>query len=67
MPCTAMTSLNLMVRRCEGLLGTDDINAWESNFLESILDRTNGGEDVSMLSEKQVDVLERIFQKHFAS
>lgn len=61
-----MTSLNTMVKRCSGLLDTNDLSDWEADFVASIMERTDDGENTSMLTEKQSDVLERIFKKHFA-
>lgn len=62
-----MASINRMVKACEGLLGTTDVNEWEQRFLENISRRTRSGQDTSSLTEKQVEVLERIFRKHFAA
>ena len=61
-----MTSLNTMVKRCSGLIDTNDVSDWESDFLQSIVERTNDGDNTTSLTEKQIDVLERIFNKHFA-
>ena len=62
-----MASLNNMVKRCAGLIGTDDVSEWESNFLASIVEKTQGGDNTTSLTEKQIDVLERIHNKHFAA
>jgi hypothetical protein len=61
-----MTSLNNMVKRISGLAGTNDVTGWEDEFIESVVARTDGGNDTSALTEKQVAVVERIFNKHFA-
>lgn len=61
-----MASLNTMVKRCAGLIGTKDVSDWESSFLQSLLERTSNGDNTTSLTEKQIDVLERIHQKHFA-
>jgi hypothetical protein len=60
-----MVSLNNMVKRISGLT-SKDLTEWEEGFVESILERTDNGTDTSMLSEKQILVVERIFNKHFA-
>lgn len=60
-----MASLNTMVKRVAGLVDTKDVNEWENTFIKSVLSKTRNGDDTSLLSEKQVDVLERIFDKHF--
>lgn len=61
-----MTSLNEMVRRIEGLQGTKDVSEWESNFCGSVARQTQSGKDTSKLSEKQIEIVERIHNKHFA-
>jgi hypothetical protein len=61
-----VTSTNVMLKKCAGLVGTKDVTEWESDFLASILDRSQDGDRPDLLTEKQVDVLERIHSKHFA-
>jgi hypothetical protein len=61
-----MTTHNTMVKRVSGLQGTHDVSDWEDEFIASIVEKTRGGDDTSRLSEKQIEVLERIFRKHFA-
>lgn len=61
-----MASLNKMVKSVSGLLGTKDLTEWEEQFVDSIVQRTNDGDNTTSLSERQVVVLERIYQKHFA-
>lgn len=65
-----MPSLNTMVKQVEALLGTNDLNDWEEGFVSSIVKRTKcggpTGSNTSMLTEKQIDSLERIWKKHFA-
>lgn len=61
-----MASLTTMVKRCMGLVGTKDVTDWENDFLESIAKQTKEGDNTTSLSEKQIDVVERIFKKNFA-
>jgi len=61
-----MASLNAMVKKCSGLLGTRDVNGWEERFLSDICERTNDGANTTSLTEKQIEVLERIYGKHFS-
>lgn len=61
-----MTSINTMVKRVQGLLDTHDLNDFEQNFVQSIVMKTRDGKDTSSLTEKQIEVLERLFKKHFA-
>jgi len=61
-----MASLNNMVKRVAGLQGTGDLSEWEERFVASVLASTQGGDNTTSLTEKQIDVLERLFDKHFA-
>lgn len=61
-----MASLNNMVKRCAGLIGTKDVSDYEDEFLKSIVKRTDEGDNTTSLTEKQIDVLERIYEKNFA-
>lgn len=61
-----MTTLNTMVKRLAGLEGTKDVSDWESDFIASIVERTRNGDDTRPLTEKQIAIVERIFNKHFS-
>lgn len=61
-----MASLTTMVKRCMGLIDTKDITPWENSFLVSIQEKTKSGDDTRPLTEKQIEVVEKIFSKHFA-
>ena len=61
-----MASLNNMVKKCAGLIDTTDVTPWESQFLQSLCDKTGDGTNTTSLTEKQIEVLERIYRRHFA-
>lgn len=61
-----MASLNTMVRKVAALADTKDLTTWENGFVKSIVAQTDGGNNTSSLTEKQVESLERIHDKHFA-
>ncbi len=61
-----MTSIGSMIKRIAGLQGTGDINEWEDTFIGSVIERTNEGKNTTSLSAKQVEIVQRIFNKHFA-
>ena len=61
-----MTALNTMVKRVSGLLDTKDLSDWEDDFVQSIVEKTKDGDNTTSLTEKQIDVLERIHNKHFS-
>lgn len=60
-----MASITNMVKQCAGLVDTKDVTAWENAFLHSILRQTKNGDDTRSLTEKQIEVLERIYGKNF--
>lgn len=60
-----MISIGTMVKTIAGLAGTDDVTEWESEFIESVVERTDNGRDTTKLSTKQVNIIERIHSKHF--
>lgn len=61
-----MASINNMVKRITGL-AQGDVTTWEYDFIDSIDDQTESGTDCAILSAKQVEIVERIFTKHFAA
>jgi len=61
-----MTALNTQVKRVSGLLDTHDLTDWEDGFVRTVVRQTNDGDNTTSLTEKQIDVLESIFNKHFA-
>lgn len=60
-----MTSLNTMVKRVAGLADTKDITDWENQFVKSLVERTRNGDDTRSLSDKQIDRLQELHDKHF--
>lgn len=60
-----MASLNTMVRAVAGLQDTTDVTDWENTFIKSVIDKTQNGDNTTSLTEKQIDVLERLYGKHF--
>ena len=61
-----MISTNKMLEKLAGLVGTTDVNGWENEFLTSILALTQNGKLPSVLSDKQVECMERIYRNLFA-
>ena len=60
-------SLANMIERIGGLTGTSDLTDWENEFVESILNRYDSKTKVTnRVSSKQAEIIERIFNKHFA-
>ena len=61
-----MTSIANMIKRIGGLSGTKDVTEWESDFINSIIERTGNGTSTTNLTGKQVEIIQSIFKKHFA-
>ncbi|MBX3704013.1 MAG: hypothetical protein KF822_09585 [Steroidobacteraceae bacterium] len=60
-----MLSTTQMIRRLEGMLDSRDLNDWEQGFVESLVQRVEAGQ-VTSLTEKQIDRLQALHDKHFA-
>jgi hypothetical protein len=58
-------SIGVMIRTIEGLVGTKDVSEWEDNFIQSILRQSRHGTHTTSLTEKQIEIIERIHNKHF--
>lgn len=56
-----MKSVAQMIEQLDGLLGTKDLSDWEQGFVETLVERKG-----SPLSDKQTEIMERIYRKHFA-
>lgn len=61
-----MTALNTMVKKVGGLADTKELTQWENTFIKNILERTKNGDNTTSLTEKQIDVLERLHGKFFS-
>lgn len=59
-----MVSTGAMIDRLAGCLDTDDLSEWEDTFVRSLVARKDAGQ-VTGLSERQVETLERLHAKHF--
>lgn len=60
-----MLSTFQKIKRIEGLAGTKDVTPWEDKFIADIAAKANAGQ-VSGFSEKQMEVVDRLHDKHFA-
>lgn len=59
-------SIGAKVQQIEGLHDTSDVSAWENEFIASVVTKTQNGKDTRALTDKQIEVIERIWSKHFA-
>lgn len=60
----AMTSTTTMVTLLEGCLDTGDLSNWEEDFVRDMARLRDSGQ-VTKLTDKQIEVLERLHKKHF--
>lgn len=62
-----MKSLAAMLEQISALAGTPDLSRWEAEFVSNIVERTRSGRgfDTTRLSPKQVETIERLYQRHF--
>lgn len=58
-------STRSMVEQLSGLIDTDDLNDFERGFVVGMQRRLEE-EALTQLTERQLNVLETIFSKHFA-
>ena len=63
---TRAVSLATMLQQIVGLLGTKDINEWETRFIESVRGALPPHGQTTALSDKQADKIEQIWERHFA-
>lgn len=64
----SMASLGTMIEQLDGMRDTSDLTEWENDFVTSILERyLYAKKDTRNLSAKQVEIVERIWSKHFAA
>ena len=62
-----MLSLKQKLDRCAGLIGTKDIDARTTEFLQNMVNRVLcAGGSTKVLSERQVEWIEDIHKRHFA-
>ena len=60
-----MTSLQEMLRRLQLLLAGSELGEWESDFIANVYARSSNGTRTSVLSGRQVEVIEKLFRRHF--
>lgn len=59
-------SVGSQIKAIAGLQGTKDLSEWEEGFVDGIVKWTNEGANTGRLTEKQLEIIERIYSKHFA-
>ena len=59
-------SVGAMLRQMAGMVGTKDLNDFETRFVTSILRATGEGARTSILTAEQVEKVEQIWERHFS-
>jgi hypothetical protein len=59
-------SVGAMIKQLDGLRGTGDLSEWEEDFVKSVVGWSKGGTATQWITERQIEVVERIYGKHFA-
>lgn len=59
-------SIGNMIKSIAGMLGTGELSTWEQSFVRSVAEQSGEGADTAKLSDKQVEMVDTIFRKHFA-
>ena len=62
---TRAVSLAAQITQIHGLLGTPDVNAWETDFIESVWAWSAQGTTTLGITGRQAEVIDRIWRKHF--
>jgi len=60
-----MKTLVVEIGQIDGSM-TTKLTPWENEFLTNIVDRLPQNKDTRGYSRKQVEIIERIWQQHFA-
>lgn len=61
-----MKTIGAMVKQVEGLIDTDDLTIWENDFVSSICKQVKDNKSsTANLSSKQVEIIQRVYSKHF--
>lgn len=61
-----MVSIGTKIKQLEGLCGKPDTSVWIEGFINSVVRKTDHGTDTSMLTDKQITVIENEWKRHFA-
>lgn len=63
-----MISIATKLERIDDLVDTSDLSDWETEFVVSVYAQyQKAGKTTKVLSGKQVEIIDRIFNKHFAA
>lgn len=61
-----MKSIGNQIKQLEALLDTGNLSDRENGFVGDMVAKPHSGMATGDLSERQVEVIERLYEKHFA-
>jgi hypothetical protein len=61
-----MKSLGSKVKQIGAMADTKDLNSRENGFVKDMVRITNDGRDTTMLTPKQVEWIDQLYDRHFA-
>lgn len=61
-----VVSIGTRIKQIHGLVGTGDLSRWENSFVDDIWIKTQRGDKTEWVTEKQLAVIDRIYERHFA-
>jgi hypothetical protein len=60
-----MKSVANMIQQLDGMTGTNDLSRWEQEFVASVFKQSREGKETTRLTSKQIEIIERLYTKHF--
>lgn len=62
-----MTTLSTKIKQLDGLVDTPLVADRENDFIQDVVKETKNGLVTSVLTEKQIEFIDSIYDQHFAS
>lgn len=62
-----MTTLSTKIKQLDGLVDTPQVTDRENDFIQDVVKETKNGLVTSVLTEKQIEFIDSIYDQHFAS
>jgi hypothetical protein len=63
---TRLVSMNTKIEQLRAMLGTRDLTDWEQGFVRNVADKFTAAQSSAGLTERQIEIIDRIWDKHFA-
>jgi hypothetical protein len=63
---TRLVSIGTKIKQVAAMLGTSDLTDWEQGFVRNVANKFITAHTSAGLTDKQIEIIERIWEKHFA-